>query len=150
MTKSQFIEQAAIQYAVIGKLAAADAWEKARDLAGAGGSHQWDATATVAASRPPTTEQFRPYTGPLPTTLPPYGKAKGEPIAGADRTDLHYYAAGCKRTLADPAKARFHDKERAMLAAIEAELANPSAPPDDPPEPEQRAQVAAPDDEIAF
>ena len=37
--------------------------------------------------------------------------------------DLEYYAAGCKRTLNDPGKARWHDKERVLLAAIEAEIA---------------------------
>lgn len=61
--------------------------------------------------------------GPLPTVFPPYGRSKGMPIAGASRGDLEYYANGSKRSLSDPSKARFHDKERAMLAAIEAEMA---------------------------
>lgn len=55
--------------------------------------------------------------------LPNYGRSKGQPVAGASEQDLEYYAAGCRRTLADPAKARWHDKERVLLAAIEAELA---------------------------
>ncbi len=54
--------------------------------------------------------------------LPNYGRSKGQPIAGASLQDLEYYAAGCRRTLADPGKARFHDKERVLLAAIEAEI----------------------------
>ena len=37
--------------------------------------------------------------------------------------DLEYYANGCKRTLNDPGKARWHDKEKVLLAAIEAEIA---------------------------
>lgn len=55
--------------------------------------------------------------------FPPYGKSKGQPIAGASVQDLEFYASGCARTLNDPAKARWHDKERALLSAINAELA---------------------------
>lgn len=67
------------------------------------------------------------FAGALPTTLPPYGKGKNGPIAGASLGDLDYYANGCRRTLADESKQRFHDKERGMLAAIEAELARQRA-----------------------
>jgi len=55
--------------------------------------------------------------------FPPYGRSKGAPIAGASVQDLEFYANGCRRTLNDPAKSRWHDKERVLLAAIEAELA---------------------------
>jgi hypothetical protein len=55
--------------------------------------------------------------------FPPYGRSKGAPIVGASRQDLEFYANGCRRTLSDPAKSRWHDKERVLLAAIEAELA---------------------------
>ena len=55
--------------------------------------------------------------------FPPYGRSKGAPVAGATRGDLDYYAAGCRRSLDDPSKERWHDKERALLAAIEAEIA---------------------------
>lgn len=55
--------------------------------------------------------------------FPPYGRSKGAPIAGASMGDLEFYANGCRRTLNDPAKARWHDKERVLLAAIEAEMA---------------------------
>ena len=71
--------------------------------------------------------------------FPPYGRSKGAPIAGATMQDLEYYASGSRRTLADPAKARWHDKERQMLAAIEAEIARqrgdapPPAGDDEPP-----------------
>lgn len=67
--------------------------------------------------------------GSLPTELPNYGKSKGAPIYGASAEDLDYYANGCRKSLADKAKARFHDKERAMLAAIEAEIQRQSGPP---------------------
>lgn len=68
-------------------------------------------------------------------TFPNYGRSKGQPVAGATKQDLEYYAAGCRRTLSDPAKGKYHDKERALLAAIEAELARQSGggggePPD--------------------
>ncbi len=55
--------------------------------------------------------------------FPPYGRSKGQPIAGASMQDLEFYINGSRRTLSDPAKARWHDKERALLAAMEAELA---------------------------
>jgi hypothetical protein len=55
--------------------------------------------------------------------FPPYGRSKGMPVAGASLQDLEYYASGCRRTLNDPGKSRWHDKERQLLAAIESELA---------------------------
>jgi len=64
--------------------------------------------------------------GEPPTVFPPYGRSKGQPIRGASAQDLEFYATGARRTLADPGKARFHDKERALLVAIEAEQARQS------------------------
>ena len=61
---------------------------------------------------------------PAGMVFPPYGRSKGAPIAGATTQDLEYYASGARRSLADPAKSRWHDKERQLLAAIEAELAS--------------------------
>jgi hypothetical protein len=55
--------------------------------------------------------------------FPPYGRSKGAPIAGASIADLEYYINGSRRSLDDPGKARWHDKERALLAVMEAELA---------------------------
>jgi hypothetical protein len=55
--------------------------------------------------------------------FPPYGRSKGAPIAGASIQDLEFYINGCQRTLSDPAKSRWHEKERVLLAALEAELA---------------------------
>jgi len=60
--------------------------------------------------------------GPLPTALPNYGRSKGAPIRGASQGDLEFYANGARRSLADPSKARWHDKERALLDAIDQEL----------------------------
>jgi len=59
--------------------------------------------------------------------FPPYGRSKGTPVVGASIGDLEFYANGCRRTLDDPGKARWHDKERVLLAAIEAELARQGA-----------------------
>jgi hypothetical protein len=55
--------------------------------------------------------------------FPPYGRSKGAPIVGASIKDLEFYRSGCLRTLDDPGKSRWHDKERTLLAAIDAELA---------------------------
>ncbi len=65
--------------------------------------------------------------------FPPYGKSKGQPVRGASTQDLEYYANGCRRTLNDPSKSRWHDKERVLLAAIEAELARQGGDEDGPP-----------------
>src|SRR5512140_1192562 len=58
-----------------------------------------------------------------PTQFPNYGRSKNAPIAGASEQDLEYYANGARRSLSDPSKARWHEKEKALLAAIEKELA---------------------------
>jgi hypothetical protein len=72
--------------------------------------------------------------------FPPYGRSKGAPIAGASVQDLEFYISGSRRSLDDPSKSRWHDKERVLLAALEAELARQQAsggggsdrpPPDD-------------------
>lgn len=55
--------------------------------------------------------------------FPPYGRSKGQPIAGASLQDLEFYINGSRRSLDDPSKSRWHDKERVLLAAMEAELA---------------------------
>jgi hypothetical protein len=73
--------------------------------------------------------------GEPPTVFPPYGRSKGMPIHGASAQDLEFYATGARRTLADPGKARFHEKERTLLAAIEAEQARQAAGGDEEPPP---------------
>ncbi|MET0286734.1 MAG: hypothetical protein ABW352_19795 [Polyangiales bacterium] len=55
--------------------------------------------------------------------FPPYGRSKGQPVAGASVQDLEFYINGSRRSLDDPSKSRWHDKERVLLAAMEAELA---------------------------
>lgn len=55
--------------------------------------------------------------------FPPYGRSRSAPIAGASIQDLEFYISGSRRSLDDPAKARWHEKERVLLAAMEAELA---------------------------
>jgi len=68
--------------------------------------------------------------------FPNYGRSKNQPIAGATMQDLEYYANGSRRSLSDPSKARWHDKEKVLLAAIEAEIARQgggSSEPDGPP-----------------
>lgn len=55
--------------------------------------------------------------------FPNYGRSKGAPIVGASMQDLEFYANGARRSLNDPSKSRWHDKERQLLAAIEAEIA---------------------------
>jgi hypothetical protein len=64
-----------------------------------------------------------------------YGQKAGQPVSGAALKDLEFYKKGCLRTLDDPAKSRFHGSERALLDAINAEIARQSggsgdAPPD--------------------
>lgn len=56
------------------------------------------------------------------SVLPNYGRSKGAPIQGASMQDLEYYAKGARRSLDDPSKSRWHDRERQLLAAIEAEI----------------------------
>lgn len=78
--------------------------------------------------------------GEPPTVFPPYGRSRGMPIQGASAQDLDFYATGARRTLADPSKARFHDKERALLVAIEAEQARQGGgggTEEEPPPPEE-------------
>lgn len=57
------------------------------------------------------------------SVFPNYGRSKGGPIQGASMGDLEYYANGARRSLNDPSKSRWHDRERQLLASIEAEIA---------------------------
>ncbi len=74
------------------------------------------------ASAPPASSGGAP----AGMVFPPYGRSKGAPIAGASMQDLEFYASGSRRSLADPSKSRWHEKERQLLAAIEAEIARQS------------------------
>ncbi|GMU59067.1 MAG: hypothetical protein AMXMBFR34_08300 [Myxococcaceae bacterium] len=81
--------------------------------------------------------------------FPNYGRSKGQPIAGASMQDLEFYANGARRTLNDPGKARFHDKERGLLAAIEAEMARQGGTGDEGPPPPGDSDAPPPNDEDA-
>ncbi len=74
---------------------------------------------TPAQAAPPA--QHRPM-GNLPTVFPPFGKQKGEPISGADVRNIQFYLGCAQRDLEDQSKERYHDKSRALISALEAEL----------------------------
>ena len=77
----------------------------------------------VADPAPSRAAREAPPSGDRGLVFPPYGRSKGAPIAGASVQDLEYYMAGSRRSLDDPSKSRWHDKERVLLSAMEAELA---------------------------
>jgi hypothetical protein len=101
---------------------------------------------TVADAPAPARRAAPPSGGGV--VFPPYGRSKGLPVVGASMQDLEFYANGCRRSLNDPSKSRWHDKERTLLAAIEGEIASqrgeapPPSTPDDVP--------AHSDDDIPF
>lgn len=80
------------------------------------------APAPRSASSSRAAPASRPAGGGSGMVFPNYGRSKGMPVAGASMGDLEFYANGCRRTLADPGKSRWHDKERELLAAIEGEI----------------------------
>jgi hypothetical protein len=111
--------------------------------------------ADAAPSR--SSQASAPSGGDRGMVFPPYGRSKGAPIVGASVQDLEFYISGSRRSLDDPSKSRWHDKERALLATMEAELerqrgggggsqdsAGGDAPPDD------YDSFGAPDDDIPF
>ncbi len=98
----------------------------------------------AAAARPAASGA--PSSAGEPTQFPNYGRSKNAPIAGASEQDLEYYANGARRSLADPSKARWHEKERALLAAIEKELARQRG---EPPGPGGSGEPPPPGDEDA-
>jgi hypothetical protein len=87
-----------------------------------------DKTAALKAALRPAAQQTvnappaSPPHGSGGLCFPNYGRAKGQAIAGAAVKDLEFYAAAARKSLADPEKARWHNKERTLLEAIEAEL----------------------------
>lgn len=76
----------------------------------------------TSGGRPAVAPASRGGGGDSGMVLPNYGRSKGMPVYGASIQDLEFYANGARRTLGDPGKARWHDKERQLLAAIEAEI----------------------------
>ena len=77
----------------------------------------------AADPAPAAARRAAPPSGGDGMVFPPYGRSKGAPIAGASVQDLEFYINGSRRSLDDPSKARWHDKERALLVVMEAELA---------------------------
>jgi hypothetical protein len=55
--------------------------------------------------------------------FPNFGPRKGDPIHGAEVQHLEFYLAAARKSLADPEKAKWHAKERALIAAYEEEIA---------------------------
>jgi hypothetical protein len=106
----------------------------------------------VADAAPARSSREAAPSGERGMVFPPYGRSKGAPIAGASVQDLEYYIAGSRRSLDDPSKSRWHDKERVLLAAMEAELARQSgggsAGRDNPPD--EYDSFGPPDDDIPF
>jgi hypothetical protein len=115
----------------------------------------------VADAAPSRSSNASAPSGDRGMVFPPYGRSKGAPIVGASVQDLEFYISGSRRSLDDPSKSRWHDKERALLATMEAELerqrgggsdggggsrgdAGNDAPPDD------YDSFGAPDDDIPF
>lgn len=90
----------------------------------------------------------------------PFGKNKGTPLAQATDRDLQYVAESCVKTLNDSAKARWHPKERVLLAAInevlkskglaQAGIPDPKAPDVREDEPARGDGEPPPDDSIPF
>ncbi|MEW5739435.1 MAG: hypothetical protein AB1938_10940, partial [Myxococcota bacterium] len=107
--------------------------------------------AASSSARPASTRSPAPRSagGGGVSVFPNYGRSKGQPIAGASMQDLEFYANGARRTLNDPAKARFHDKERALLSAIEAEIARQGGGGDDGPPPPADSDAPPPAHEDA-
>lgn len=97
--------------------------------------------ASASPSRPP------PPGGGSGLLLPNYGRSKGMPVVGASLQDLEFYANGSRRSLSDPSKARWHEKEKELLAAIEAEIARQRG--EDPPSSSSGDEPPPPGDDDA-
>jgi len=54
--------------------------------------------------------------------FPPFGRKRGQPIAGCDLENLEWYRGIIQQSVNDPSKARFRDKNQEVLSAIEAEI----------------------------
>lgn len=113
MTRNEFVQKAAI--AIHSQSVSPDVrrtWQEAEALAAAFPG-VWETPTQNAAPK---------ASGGGAGTFPPFGQSKGEPIHGASERTLRFYAGAALRSLSDPSKERFHDKERASLAAYVNEL----------------------------
>lgn len=61
--------------------------------------------------------------------FPPFGRKKGQPIAGCDLENLEWYRGIIQQSVNDPSKARFRDKNQEVLSAIEAEIVRQGGTP---------------------
>ena len=102
-------------------LAAVEAWQHADQTDLEAKAALANAATTYAAARGGASRSEPRAAG--GAVFPAYGRSKGMPVAGATMQDLEFYRNGCMRTLADASKSRWHEKERALLAAIDAEIA---------------------------
>lgn len=77
----------------------------------------------VGAAEGPSRSQSnaRPSSGGS-AVFPPYGRNKGQPIAGAQMEQLLWYAGNAVKSINDPAKSRWREKESALLEALNAEI----------------------------
>jgi len=57
----------------------------------------------------------------------PFGRNKGQPIAGGPVRDLEYTANAMREAIKDPKKAQYKDKNAALLRALEVEMARQKA-----------------------
>lgn len=54
--------------------------------------------------------------------FPPFGRKRGQPIAGCDLENLEWYRGVVQKSVNDPDKSRFREKNQEVLDAIEAEI----------------------------
>lgn len=54
--------------------------------------------------------------------FPPFGRKRGQPIAGCDLENLEWYHGIIQQSVNDPSKSRFREKNQEVLSAIEAEI----------------------------
>lgn len=82
-----------------------------------------DAASAYAASRGGAAPASRPQPTTSGGAVFKFGRSKGAPLAGAQKSDLEWYAGALRRSIAEPEKARFLASNEAELAQVEAELA---------------------------
>ena len=83
--------------------------------------------AKLDAKKPATTAPAR-AAAPGEAVIP-FGRSKGHPVAGAKLADLQWVAGAVRTSIEDPAKERWADSNRALLAALEAEIAAQTGAP---------------------
>jgi len=107
-------------WAALNRAAIRSASAEPGDLAvGKGLHHAAIAYATACGhTRTGPTQQARTAS----ETVLPFGRSKGVPIGEAKTPDLEWVAKAVRESLDDPERARFREKNLALLAEIEKEL----------------------------